>query len=839
MKTAQRLILAMLLCIALLVGIHSAAYAETIASGTCGKNVTWTLDDAGTLSISGSGAMDDYTSASLTPWYGEDIWAVTVEEGVTHVGSYAFSGLFLDNVLLPESLKSIGNRAFYDAAVTEAHFAGNLKQWREKVTLGRGNDTLKNVIVCDKDVTYQGDGFSLANGIVKSTVSALPGDFKREYNDYVFGVVFADVTEIGESACGGDNNDSLTSLTSVTIPEGVTSIGDNAFSWCSSLTSVTIPDSVTSIGECAFYECSNLTSVTIPEGVTSIGLGAFEDCSSLTSVTIPESVSSIGESAFCCCNSLTSVTIPASVTSIRDYAFGGCSSLKSVTIPESVTSIGECAFYECSNLTSVTIPEGVTSIGNDAFSCCNSLTSVTIPASVTSIGNTAFGGCSSLTSVTILEGVTSISGHAFSGCSSLTSVTIPEGVTSIGIYAFSGCSSLTSVTIPESMTSIGAYAFYRCSSLTNVYYTGTAAMWDEIAIGNDNDDLINASLHCALAGGETGDCHWTLSENGTLRISGNGRMADYSEGTAPWYAYRDQITAIEVGTKVTYLGSYAFSGMKNVDALTLPAAMTSVGQNAFSGCALLTSAGPIGSGAAIEFGWNRAIPANAFNGANCLRSLTIPEGVTRMMPSAAANCPVLSSVSLPATLANIQQKAFSGCRSLTEIDLPDSVKTLGDYAFYGCSKLVFAILPESLTTIGEYAFENCQKLKVVCYDGTTAQWNAVLIGDHNKTLKKATVICYKDFSPDLILPASLTEIGEEAFSGGAFTYVKLPHKARTIGQNAFADCPNLVAVYITAATRSIHEQAFGSLQTLVIFGKTGSVAETYAAAHGYVFIPVS
>ena len=210
-----------------------------------------------------------------------------------------------------------------------------------------------------------------------------------------------------------------------------------------------------------------------------------------------------------------------------------------------------------------------------------------------------------------------------------------------------------------------------------------------------------------------------------------------------------------------------------------------------------------------------------------------------MMASAAANCSALSAVSLPATLANIQQNAFSGCRSLTEIDLPDSVKTLGDYAFYGCSKLVFAILPESLTTIGEYAFENCQKLKVICYDGTTAQWNAVLIGDHNETLKNATVICYKDFSPDLILPASLTEIGEEAFSGGAFTYVKLPHKARTIGQNAFADCPNLVAVYIPAATRSIHEQAFGSLQTLVIFGKTGSVAETYAAAHGYVFIPVS
>ena len=179
----------------------------------------------------------------------------------------------------------------------------------------------------------------------------------------------------------------------------VTSIGEEAFDWCTSLTSITIPNSVTSIGEGAFYYCSSLTSVTIPNSVTSIGSYAFYNCSSLTSVTIPNSVTSIEYSAFSRCSSLISVTIPNSVTSIESYAFSDCSSLTSIVIPNSVTSIGKSAFYGCSSLTSVTIPNSVTSIGDNAFNGCSSLTSVTIPNSVTSIGKSAFDGCSSLTTV--------------------------------------------------------------------------------------------------------------------------------------------------------------------------------------------------------------------------------------------------------------------------------------------------------------------------------------------------------------------------------------------------------------------------------------------------------
>ena len=248
-------------------------------------------------------------------------------------------------------------------------------------------------------------------------------------------------------------------MTSVTIPNSVTSIGNYAFYECSRLTSVTIPNSVTSIGECAFYKCSGLTSVTIPESVTSIGKYAFYKCSGLTSVTIPESVNSIGNFAFDSCSSLTTLNFNAINCSdfayYHYYAFG----LDRVDIYP--------PFYGCP-IATINIGDNVQRIPKNFASDLRSLSIVAIPNSVTSIGDSAFFRCSGLTSITIPNSVTSIGNYAFRNCSGLTSVTIPNSVTSIGNYAFYECSGLTSVTIPNSVTSIGEGAFYACNGLTSI-----------------------------------------------------------------------------------------------------------------------------------------------------------------------------------------------------------------------------------------------------------------------------------------------------------------------------------------------------------------------------------
>jgi hypothetical protein len=354
-------------------------------------------------------------------------------------------------VTIPNSISglrvvSIGNNAFYQ------------------------HTTLTSVTIPDSVTSIDPQAFSLCTSLTAITL-----DPANPFYSSVDGVVF-------------DRNQTRLILFpegrggSYTIPDSVTSIGTYAFWYCR-LTSVTIGSGITSIWW-AFGACESLTNVTIPASVTTIGNGAFSGCSSLTSVTIPDSVTSIGGDAFSRCYSLTNVAIGSGVTSIGSDAFSYCG-MTSVTIPGNVTSIHVSAFLACGSLTAITVDPA-----NSFYSSVDGVVfdrnetrlilfpggrggSYTLPASVTSIGGYAFWYCR-LTGVTIPASVTSIEGGAFADCNSLTSVSIPASVTTIGNGAFADCYNLTSVTIPASVTGIGWRAFYNCLSLTAAYFLGNA-----------------------------------------------------------------------------------------------------------------------------------------------------------------------------------------------------------------------------------------------------------------------------------------------------------------------------------------------------------------------------
>ena len=571
-------------------------------------NLTWKLYEDGKLTISGKGTMKDYNSddnPSPASQKKDSVKKVVIEDGVTSIGTAAFSGCGLISITIPNSVTSIENTAF------------------------SGCSSLTSITIPDSVTSIGTGAFSYCKSLTSITIPD-------------------SVTSIGTAAFSGCG------LISITIPNSVTSIETGAFYNCSSLTSITIPDSVTSIGDSAFESCSSLTNITIPDSVTSIEDSAFESCSNLTSITIPDSVTSIGDSAFESCSSLTNITIPDSVTSIGAGAFYNCSSLTSITIPDSVTSIGVGAFYNCSSLTSITIPGGVTSIGMYAFYNCSSLTSITIPDSVTSIGMYAFSDCSSLTSITIPDSVTSIEESAFESCSSLTSITIPKSVTSIESGVFNNCnnltvylesgSTLTSNDLGVDESKIVSYHRWNEDNLTWKLYadgtlniSGTGAMKDYDYSDNRSPVYMNSSVKkIVIEDGVTSIGNWAFSDcSGLISITIPNSVASIGDWA---FYYCTSLTTITIPDSVTSIGEAAFRFCSSLTSITIPDGVTSIGSSAFRGCTSLTS-------------------------------ITIPDSVTSIGDAAFYYCTSLTSITIPDSVTSIGNKAFSDCTNLKTISL--------------------------------------------------------------------------------------------------------------------------------------------------------------------------
>ena len=656
-------------------------------------------------------------------------------------------------------------------------------------------------------------------------------------------------------------NDSRSSITKVVVEQGITSIGDYAFSYCRSLTSVTIPSSVTSIGSGTFYNCSSLSSVTIPNSVTSMGDYVFEDCSSLSSVTIGNGVTSIGNYVFENCSGLTSMTIPNSVTSIGENAFYGCNSLSNVTIPNSVTSIGAAAFQKCSCLTSVMIPDSVVRIGNAAFYNCSGLSSVTIGSGVTSIENYTFYGCSSLIDLTVSEqnknyssedsvlfdknktklvlypsgkkgnysipdSVTSIGDAAFEGCKGLSSVTIPNSVTSVGKTAFDGCSSLSSVTIPNSVTNIGERAFYGCSSLSGVTIPDSV-----MRIGNSTFSGCSGLSSVTIGSGVTsiGECAFsgcnslsdiTVSEQNKNYSSEDGVLFNRDKTELVLYP-NGKNESYSIPNSVTSIGGSAFSGCSSLSNVTIPNSVTSIGSSAFSGCSSLSRVTIPDSVTSIG--------SSAFSGCSSLNSVTIPNSITSIGDSAFKNCSGLTNVTIPDSVTSFGDSAFSGCSSLNSVTIPNSVMSIGDSAFKNCSSLSSVTIPDSVTSIEGNPFSGCSSL------------TDITVSEQNKNYSSEDGVLFNKDKTELVsypsgknksynIPNSVTSIGESAFYNcSSLNSVTIPDGVTSIGNYAFYNCSSLSSVMIPDSVTSIGYSAFfGCLELKNVIIPANTSVKDYA-----------
>ena len=773
----RSLLLVLCLCACLLVATLTVSAAEAEESGTCGENLTWTLDSDGVLTVSGTGEMSDYSESRGAPW-GREIKAVVMESGVTSIGKSAFAHCEnLTSAVIPEGVTSIGNGAFY------------------------GCKSLTSIII-PEGVTSIGNSVlsycsALTSVVLPSTVTTV-APYAFEY---------------------------CTALTSVTLSEGLTTVGFAAFEHCTALEEITLPQSLTTIEEVAFYGCSALKEITIPENVESISSQAFTWCKSLTAIRvaagnraysadekgvlfnkektelvrcperfvgayiIPDGAVTLHSNAFMNCGGLTDITIPEGVAEFEGASFQNCVSLKSVTIPKSMRKSGSGAFSGCTALTEVTICEGISEISNKMFQGCTALKQISIPESVTRIDGQAFSGCTALTSVTIPKNVTNIGWNAFEGCTGLTSVTIPEGVTYIGVGAFSNCTELSAIwvdanntayysdavgvlynkekteliqapakarlgdyVVPEGVTSIGNVAFNGCKNLTSVTIPESVTY---------------------IGGGEFRGCDeligiWVDKNNTTYCSDEVGVLYNKEKTELIHVPRRAKLGDYVIPEGVTTVGSSyegGFDGCTELTSITIPASVTKIDYWVFSGCTELSAIWVDADNTAYSSDargilYNKEKTALVHAPAKAaLGDYSVPAGVTRIMDQAFTGCKNLTSITIPEGVETIYYMAFSSCTNLKKVILPSTATDIHDYVFMGCTALESINLQEGMTKICGYTFTDCSSLK------------------------------------SIDIPASVTGIGIGAFRGCTnLESVVMPEGVSYIYAMAFGNCVNLKTV---------------------------------------------
>ena len=488
------------------------------------------------------------------------IKTIKVKEGVTALPNNAFNNANkLESVVLPTTLKTIGNYSFYECTSLKS-----VTIPEETESIGEGAfqncSAMTKVVMNDSLKTIKNDAFHgcsvLASIEVPDTVTSM--------GSYAFA--------------------NCKKLTTFNYPKKLTYSGSNVFKNVPVKT-ITLKSSVTELPENAFYGANLLEKVVLPSGLKKIGSEAFRDCTSLTSVNVPDAVESIGSYAFCNCVKLTSINYPKNLKSSGSNVFKN-TGIKTITVKDGVTAVPDDAFYHADNLEKVVLPSSLKKIGSEAFRECYSLTSVNVPDSVESIGSYAFCSCEKLTSfnypknlkssgssvfknagiktITVKEGVTDVWGDAFNNANNLEKVVLPSTLKSIGTYAFNDCYSLKSINIPDSVEKIGGYAFDDCTSLTSINYPSSLTSIGGYAFSD-------VPLSCV-----------TVKEGVTVLPSDTFHGAN-------------KIQKVSLPSTLKKIGSYAFQGCSSLEILKVGANIENIDNYSFSGCEKLTIYGKAGT----------------------------------------------------------------------------------------------------------------------------------------------------------------------------------------------------------------------------------------------------
>ncbi|MBQ5825758.1 MAG: leucine-rich repeat protein, partial [Clostridia bacterium] len=859
--------------------IHFTEVSEVpvpvIASGVCGPNLTWTLED-GVLTIDGTGEMYDFDKNDYIYVYiggGSEASTGNTDVSVNKTTTAKITTDRITSTNKPTSVKPtktetgtnrteknsdhITHPGYFDDDYYYTYsYSSNTQEpvIEETCTVRKEESTTAHVIKVNasESSTYREPSDSDYPAVDYPAVDYTTVEYttqQKDYSDYM--VVYR-------------WNKHLDKIKKVVIGDGVTSIGDSAFADCTQLAAVEMSDSIISIGDYAFKNCFALTEIEIPKNVASVEEYAFYGCSALDTVNFnaedckilysyyadmfyasPVKTLNVGTGVNNLPNidTLETVNFADGATVVPAGAFSGCTKLTTVNLPDSIERIGISAFYGCDSLTSFVTPANTTYIGDFSFENCDSLAEVTIGENVEFISQNAFAGCYSLTVVNFnaKNCEFSVEGHLFYNSpvtmlnvgagvnslprlSALETVTFADGATTVPYEAFRDCTKLTTVNLPDTVTVIDAYAFAGCSSLTqlelpeNLTYIGYNAFY-----GCESLKEITIPENVTEIGGYAFSYCVSLS---TLNYDAKNSYIDsYAFYLAP-------ITVLNVGAGVDYLPA-----VSTVKTVTFAPGATKVPDNAFYNCTELTSVALPDSVETIGY--------RAFSCCTKLESIVLPKNLETIEENAFYACYNLRTADLPGSVTRIERCAFDNCSRLQSVVLPDSIQYIGEFAFYGCVSIKTLTIPEGLFAIGQAAFGCCYALESVefnaincCmenfdyYNGYGIFYNcdnisAVTFGAKVTAIPDALM---KDKAKitSVVIPESVKSIGLHAFESTSIVTLELHSGIESISSNAFGNIGTLETIYFNVTNENCENNYFGT----EIFGESGSQTDGVTVIFG-------